>query len=336
MDNQSISTQKSHLTPLDFFLYAGLVAALITVVVSFINLTFSTLERLFPDPLNSYYTASSGMQSALAFLIIAFPVLIALVVIIRRSINKDVSKANLGLRKWVLYGILFISGLIFLGDIITLVRYFLMGDLGALFVSKILIVLLTSFVLFVYFLHELTYENVWSKKSITVFNYVSIVLVLAAIVFGFIMMGSPKMQRSIRFDDQRTSDLQSIQWQIVNYYQQFGKLPANLEDMRDPISSSTLPVDPDTANGHQYEYSLGKGKYEFSLCANFNLSTDEANKYKDANGGMVSYPSLGDSVSISSEKMPLDLTINNWAHTAGKYCFNRTIDPVRYPIYKAQ
>ncbi len=333
MDNQSISTQKSHLTPLDFFLYAGLVVSLITVVVSFINLTFSTLERLFPDPLNSYYTASSGMQSALAFLIIGFPVLTALVIIIRRSIKNNPEKANLGLRKWVLYGILFISGLIFLGDIITLLRYFLMGDLGALFVSKILIVLLASFVLFVYFLHELTYENVWSKKSITVFNYVSIVLALGAVVFGFITMGSPKMQRSIRLDDQRNNDLQSIQWQIINYYQQYAKLPANLEEMRDPLSSSVLPVDPDAAKGYKYEYVLGKGKYEFSLCANFDLSTDEANKYKDANGGNV-YSTLGDSAAVSSVKMPIDLTINNWAHTAGRYCFDRKIDPVRYPVYK--
>lgn len=338
MDNQSISTPKTKLTPMDFFLYAGFIIALITVVVSFINLSFNALERLFPDPLNRYYTMSTAMQAALAYLIIAFPVLVVLAKIIRKTINKVPEKANLMLRKWVLYAILFISGLIALGDIITLIRYFLMGDLGTLFISKILVVLLVAVILFVYFVHQLTYENEYSKKSVKVFEWVSALVFGLVVVFGFIMMGSPAKQRQIRFDDQRVNDLQTIQWQVINYYQQYGNLPADLVKLADPLSSSSLPIDPSMDPLKQYEYLTNpKDKNEFSLCAVFDLSTDEANKYKESYGGGSYYEAkLGDAVAVSSRPWTGDVLNDNWAHDTGRACFKRVIDPVRYPMYKAQ
>ena len=320
---------------MDFFLYLGFVIALIATVLSFINLSFDALERLFPDPLNRYYTLSTAMQSALAFLIISFPVLCVLAKVIRNTINKNPDKANLTLRKWVLYGMLFISGLIALGDIIVLIRYFLMGDLGVVFVSKVLVVLLVAFILFVYFIHQLTYDNAYSKKSVKVFEWVSVVIFIASIVFGFCMMGSPAKQRQIRFDDQRVSDLQTLQWQVVNYFQQYGNLPEDLTKLSDPLSSYILPPDPESLNGKVYTYTLDpKNKYKFSLCADFSLSTTESNKYKENYGGGSYYEAkLGDAVAVSSKPYSPDALFDNWEHQAGISCFERIIDPVRYPMY---
>lgn len=331
MDNQTINPKKLHLTPMDFFLYAGFVITLITVVVSFINLSFNILENFFPDPLNSYTNLSNGVQSSMAFLIIAFPILCVLAVFIRKTINKDIQKSELGLRKWVIYGILFISGLIALGDIITLVRYFLMGDLGSLFVCKILIVLLTAVVLFVYFIHQLTYENSWSKKSVKVFEWVSIVLFVMVITIGFLVMGSPVKQRQIRFDEQRINDLQNIQWQIINYYQQHGFLPDTLNKISDPLSDYIIPLDPELNLGKKYDYFITKDKYEFSLCSNFNLSSNEINKYKNnISNRNVYLPS--NAMEYGSKPIGFDTKLDNWAHDMGYYCFSRIIDPIKYPL----
>lgn len=334
MDNQSITSPKPKLTPMDFFLYLGFVIALVAAVVSFINLSFDIIERLLPDPLNNYYMQTSSMQSGLAFLIISFPVLAVLARIIRKTINKNPEKSNLSLRKWVIYAVLFISGLTFLGDIITLIKYFLMGDMGAVFVAKVLVVLLVAVISFVYFIHQLTYDNVWSKKSVKVFEYVSILVFVLAVVLGFIVMGSPTTQRKIRFDDQRLSDVQTLQWQIVNYYQQYGNLPENLSQLSDPLSSYMLPIDPSGDSSLKYEYIKGKAKYDFTLCANFDMSTAESKRYKDSYGDSVTYAKLGEPAAISSRPYSPDITLDNWMHDSGYQCFSRTIDPVRYPVYK--
>ena len=47
--------------------------------------------------------------------------------------------------------------------------------------------------------------------------------VLASIVGGFFIMGSPLTLRMKRFDERRVNDLQNIQYQIVNYIREKGK-----------------------------------------------------------------------------------------------------------------
>ena len=65
-----------------FFLCLGILISLITSVVSFLNLVFETLNKRFPDVLNSSYQYGystyeyEGIRMALATLIIFFPVFI--------------------------------------------------------------------------------------------------------------------------------------------------------------------------------------------------------------------------------------------------------------------
>jgi hypothetical protein len=124
------------------------------------------------------------------------------------------------------------------------------------------------------------------------------------IVGGFIIVGSPARQRSLKFDDQRINDLQMIQSQTINYWQQKGNLPVQLNDLKDSISGFTAPMDPQT--GQAYEYNV-KSALNFELCANFNL------------------PSQSDRI---SQPIPMIYPPpDNWQHAAGHVCFDRTIDP---------
>ncbi len=147
------------------------------------------------------------------------------------------------------------------------------------------------------------------------------ILVLASIVAGFFIMGTPGQVRLYRYDSQKVSDLQSLQWQIVNYYQQKQKLPADLADLEDPISGSMVPLDPQS--GESYVFAT-TGKLSFKLCAVFNAESQGPSQgtYYPERAIMAPSPVGGKGVE------------DNWQHSVGEQCFERTIDPERYPPFE--
>lgn len=146
------------------------------------------------------------------------------------------------------------------------------------------------------------------------FAYFIILVVAAAIIGGFFIIGSPKEARLQRFDDQRIMDLQAMQSQIVSYWQNNEKLPARLEDLVDDISGFRVPKDPETQGDYRYEI---KGERQFILCAKFNFpSPGEKN------------PRAVVPVGPYSEQ--------NWDHPAGEHCFERTINPETNPPLKGR
>jgi len=148
-------------------------------------------------------------------------------------------------------------------------------------------------------------KNIW--------RIVSVVLVVGSIVAGFSVLGSPQTQRLVRYDSQKVSDLQNIQWQIVNYWQQKGSIPTTLAELGDPISGFSNPLDPQTKTSYEYEKT---GNVSFNLCATFNKSS----KAGEGAPSLVTYPESRDKLG------------DNWQHEAGRQCFERTIDAELYPV----
>jgi hypothetical protein len=144
-------------------------------------------------------------------------------------------------------------------------------------------------------------------------------LILCAIAAGFFIMGTPGQVRLYRFDDQKVQDLQNIQSQIVNYWQQKEKLPTGLSELDDKLSGNVTPVDPQS--GEAYKYSVN-GLMTFELCATFNADIQPSSV------SARSYPKP------ASTGPGVDLESQPWNHGAGEICFTRTIDPERYPPYK--
>lgn len=147
--------------------------------------------------------------------------------------------------------------------------------------------------------------------------YFVITIVTAAIIAGFVVVGSPENKRVLRFDERRISDLSNIQWQIINYWQRKNKLPDNLEILNDDISGFMVPIDPKAGNpSYEYEHL---NDLSFRLCATFEAEFPGGNetdgmysKYQDA------------------ELIPRDAENQNWSHGIGRTCFERTIDPDLY------
>lgn len=296
---------KPKTTPKDFFLYVGAMIALYISAVSLLNLLFDVIEKVFPDRLDYYYDfTSSSLRWTVASLVIIFPIYLVLTKFINKSISTNPDKKEIGVRKWLTFLTLFIAGLTLAIDLVTLIYYFLGGEVTARFAVKVLAVFVVSGGVFSYYWVDL--KRAIESNASKYWTWISSAVILLSIIGAFVYIGSPFTQRLMRFDEQRVADLQNIQSQIINYWQNKGILPAQASDLNDSIGGFTLPTDPKT--DIQYEYSKITST-SFKLCAKFDLESQQNNStVYDTN--------------------------NNWKHTSGNVCFDRKIDQGLYPIAK--
>ncbi len=319
-----------------FFLSLSVLITLVTSVVSFINLVFGTLDKRFPDVLNATYQYGystyeyEGIRMALATLIIFFPVFL----LVSRFWNKF-TKDGLGhidevVRKWVIYVILFLSSLIAIIDLVTLVRYFISGEITSRFILKVLTILVVAGVVGFYYVSKSREQEGAGAKD-KLFAFVGALLVLVAVIYSFMIIGSPTKQRQLRLDDRRVNDLQTIQYQVINSWQQKEKLPADLKELANPLSGFSIPVDPEFEKGKTYEYIV-KDKLTFELCATFSQPIPKGwREYSNSGGVFATMPVAYDAK--TSYPYPGGGINESWDHQAGRTCFSRTIDKDIYPPY---
>lgn len=308
----------SKTTPRDFFLWLGAVIALYSSIVAFIALLFEYVNRAYPDPLAYAGDPFGGdVRVAMATLFVLVPTALILLRVIRGTILREPSKAATWVRRWALVLTIFIAGATVVIDLITLITTFLGGELSMRFLLKVLIVLLVALGVSLHFLADLRgywMENARKANSIGI---AVAVLVLAAIIAGFFIIGSPQDIRLMRYDEQKVADLQNMQYQLLNYWQQKESLPEELALLNDPLVGYIVPFDPQSGESYQYEIT---GPLSFTLCATFNRKTPDT-------AGQGEFPAY----SRAYPGMPID---ENWQHGAGEECFERTIDPERFAPYE--
>lgn len=303
-------------TPKDFFLWAGAIITFYSSVVALISLFFDYIHYAFPNTVTDrYYYGTpqiTDMSFEIAALIVLFPTFLILMRLIRNDITADGSKIDIWVRRWALFLTLFAAGALMVGDLITLLYYFLSGEeLTTSFLLKVLVVLLVAGAGFMHFLAD--YWGYWNenpKKALYV-GYAVGILILAAVIAGFVIIGTPWEARQMRLDNQRIMDLQNVQSQIVTFWQQKQRLPQHLAELHDPLSYFSLPKDPET--GEDYGYRITAAPYSFEVCATFTMPSQ---------GGPLARPAG------AYADAP-----DNWAHGAGRTCFERTIDPEKYPPF---
>ena len=338
--NQSAKGSKLNISFL--FLSLGVLITLVTSVVSFLNLIFETLDKHFPDVLNATYQYGyanytyESIRTALATLIIFFPIFILISYFWKKSFSEVKSQIDETIKKIVIYLVLFLSAVVIAIDLVVLVRYFVSGEITNRFIFKVLATLVVALFVGVYYMFELTGRKKVFGFSIGLWAIIkSSVLVILLISYSFYIMGSPKTQRVLKLDDRRVTDLQNIQYQIINYWQQKEKLPEKLVDLANPLSGSVLPVDPEFEKGYTYEYIV-KDALSFELCATFGLPISKG-WVEYSSGGVMPMYETGIDVAVSSYPYPGVGGVNeSWDHEAGRTCFTRTIDKDIYPPYPKQ
>lgn len=309
--NPSTLQQSSgHTTAKDFFLHLGAMAGLYAAAISFITLFFRVIDKAYPAITTYYYGYSPSISLPVATLIIVFPIYILLFWLNEKSYAVDITKKQIAIRRWLTYITLFVAGIILVGDLVTILYKFLDGqDLTTAFVLKALVVILVTGGVFGFYIQDIREKLSTSGKKI--WAIISLLIVLASIILGFSVIGSPMTQRLIKYDNQRVSDLQSIQWQVVNYWQKGGTVPESLQTINDPISGFVIPKDPQTQEVYKYTKT---SNMTFRLCATFGTDSQSNQSYMSKPVGMG-----------------MD---ENWSHSMGEKCFDRTIDPTLYPVIK--
>lgn len=309
---------KARVTPKDFFLWAGAMIALYWSVIAFVFLMFSYIDYTFPDAL-SYLPPNpydSGIGGQMASIVVMFPIYAALIWVIRADIARDHSRAEIWVRRWALILTLFVAGVTIAGDLISLLATFFSGsELTTGFLMKSAILLLVAAGAFMHFIAD--FWGYWEKNEGKKRSVCYSVGFLAALtVFaGFYMFGSPSSARDYRYDEQRVSDLQNIQSQIITYWQAKQSLPTALSDLNDSISGWQAPSDPATKQPYEYRRV---STLDFELCTTFATAIP----YNQSNANYPGVPIGPAGGNIANE---------NWVHDAGHTCFDRSIDPQLYP-----
>ncbi|MEA2701493.1 MAG: hypothetical protein QOE22_202 [Candidatus Parcubacteria bacterium] len=320
---QAPAAVTSKATPLDFFLWLGALVCLYSSVIAIITLLFEYINHVFPDPLAYHADAYSGsIRVAMATLIVLAPIGIFLLRTIRLGVMREPAKAQIWVRRWALILTIFVAVAMGAIDLITLITTFLGGEITMRFILKVFVVLVVSLFVGAHYIADFRGYWVTHPRRAALVGAKAGILAFIVVVAGFFIIGTPSEMRLMRFDEQKVSDLQGIQWQVLDYWQSKQKLPTSLAGLSDPLSGSIVPVDPESNEPYRYEAT---GKSSFRLCATFNQSSPDT-------AGKGAYPSMGygEGMDMSYPSMPAN---ENWSHEAGETCFERTIDPERYPPY---
>jgi hypothetical protein len=295
-------------TPKDIFLHFLNIFTFYISVISFITLFIQYVNVLFPDPLNFYYTGiTDKIRLSSSVLLVAVPVYLLTCWLLGKDLKKNIGKRGLRLRKSLIYFTLFLSAVAMIIDLIILVNNFLSGELTSRFFLKTLVVLAVAAAVFGYYVWDLRRKDQESSKVPKTLGWVVALAVLASVFGGFFIVGTPAAQRERRFDEERITDLQMIQNEIINYWIQKETLPAKLSEMENSISGFAVPQDPQSEDA--YEYNV-LSDLSFELCAEFKTSSRDFD-------GAYQMPKYG-------------LFQQNWQYQAGRTCFERTIDPELY------
>jgi hypothetical protein len=298
--------QKANLR--DIFINLGAFVALYTVLYSILNLLFTVINTAYPQ-VNAYgsYSSSSSISMPVATLIIFFPIFVWLMWLVQRGFSADPATRNNRLHKWLTYITLFISGLTLAGDLVTIVYYFIDGqELTAGFLLKFLAVLIIALGVFLYFISDI--RGRLTRSSEKIWMILATVVVIGSIIWGFAVLGSPRSQRLVKYDQEKVSSLQSMTYLVSDYYQQHGTLPESFADLPCAQSYNNSGICVDHQTNMPYEYVLiGQSAKAYQLCATFNKANDST--------ALVSrYP----------------YSENSWSHPAGHYCFSQSIPVSQY------
>lgn len=296
-------------TAKDVFAYLFTIITLYIGVFSLLALLFQYIEFQFPDSLDGTYSNTlSVLRTSLSSLIVVWPVFLIMSRILGKDLRAHKEKADMWVRKWLLYLTLFIAGMTVVIDLIVLLNSFLGGELTVRFVLKVLAVLVVA--VFVLWYYQWDLHHGTKKSHIPLIaTMLSSVFILGWIIAGFFLVGSPGTQRALRMDEARITHLSEIQANISSYWQQVGELPNTLTDVEARFGYA-FPEDPFTHTSYEYKAT---GDLTYELCATFEQPS--RNTY------------------ITGRTYYIDRS-EDWSHDAGSRCFARSIDTAMYPPLK--
>lgn len=151
---------KPYLQAREAFIYLISFITLYITAFSFSALLFAFIDKAFPDQLSfgkTFY--SSGLRTAIASIIVAFPLYLFLMWQLSKAAIRDPERRKSMVRKWLTYLTLVIAAAIIIGDLIAILANLLGGEISARFILKALTILTITGSIFGYYLWDLQKEE---------------------------------------------------------------------------------------------------------------------------------------------------------------------------------
>ncbi len=136
----------------------------------------------------------------------------------------------------------------------------------------------------------------WGRQA---FITLVVVAVVASVLGGLFLLGSPEKAHERVVDTRRIADIRAIASAVDLYWTRQGRLPASLAELSHEQGIRINALDPETKQPYGYRV-LGQKRYE--LCAEFAGKAAQEGDIAPDDFGYVA---------------PSDF----WAHGAGKQCF---------------
>jgi hypothetical protein len=294
---------KAH-TPKNFVIQLGSLITLYVSITALVILLFGIINIKFPDELEYYGTIEGireGMRVGIAMLVVFFPTYLVLTRMSNQNRRRDEGGEYTSLTKWLVYLSLLIGSGVVLGDLVTIIIYFLNGEITARFILKALALLIVVGIALYYYILDARGRFKDNEKMSVQIGLVAAIFVAVTVVYGFMNIETPTAVREMKLDDQQVSDLQSIQWRVEEYYRLNEVLPDSLTDV---YQNTQIPSAP--TGRMAYEYSV-VDETSYELCAEF-LHENQAGD----NRREVIYP--------------LEKAGYSWDHGAGLSCFKRVVE----------
>ncbi len=249
------------------FFYLLIFSTLATWTIGLGCLAFALIDRWLADPLFYGYQQAFDtytITTSLASLIVAFPLYLLISRTVIREATAHPEKLDSSIRKWLTYMALVIAAAVFMGDLIAALAFLLRGELTSRFIAKSFVVLSLSGGIFFYYFGGLRKMEtaVPRMNRDKVMAGLSTAIVALMLVLGFSQSGPPRVQRDLRADSQRVSQLYQLSNVIRSYWTSHGaQLPTGISQL--PGIAFTDPI-----THAPYEYRpMQSSQYE--LCANF-------------------------------------------------------------------
>ena len=305
-NSNSMDTNQRKTSIKEFFLVTLSFIALFVVVSNLLNLLFTIINTQYPKVTSYDFFGTPSISLPVAILLVSFPLLILFRWLMAKEYVVYPELQNSALNRWLNYLTLVIAGATIVGDLITVLYYFIDGqEITTAFILKVVTLLVVAGCVFSYFLAEL--KDRLTPNMRMAWRVVSTILVVGSIILGFAILGSPRTQRLYKYDEQKVSDLQNINNSIITYYSMNNKLPATLAEATTQGYFYGSEFDPQT--GSPYEYKK-KDQVFYELCAEFN----KPSRKREELG--VSVARFGGSA---------------WTHPEGYYCFIESVSPDMIP-----
>lgn len=289
-NNKKSFSKKSTAVEIVINLFSFILLGILAVSLGI--LFYQVINHNFPDNLRNYYgyySTSGTIHYAIAALIISFPLYFLSMRFWFLRFREDEGRAESSLTKWITYLVLLVAAVTVVGDLIAVIFDMLQGEITARFFLKSLTIFgIAGGIFGFYFLErkKIQYKKLVSERIFFVFGWMVLIIVLVAIVLGFLASGSPKAERMRNFDITRSSDLQTLASCVNEYSADYKTLPENLNNLKDNSRYSYCGNKKDPETNLPYEYNIINKNIvsekvvsaEFELCANFSLASMQDNK----------------------------------------------------------